>query len=426
MFKQVATLIVTRGLTRGAQVISFLILARVLSPAGLGVYGVLTTAVLIATQLGNLGLRQASAYTIGRQTMADGEVGMTLLFLWPLLSAATVAGVLIFNGDLARQNGVVLPVAIAIAASLLLSLLQGVFLGRGEMQHFGSTDAAPRMLLSLFALGALALGAVTLKNAMWLFALSFALVAPFAIWLALKLARVRRLRLDRVPGMIRYGAIFAVSMVVISLNTRVGILILHGQVGETEAGQFFAGQRVNELFLEFATAAGLVLFSQSTKSGDPDQAITDGARTSAWMLWSFLGVSVFVVLFTPLFVRLVLGDAYMGAIGVIRILALGLAPAAVVKIMNGVVAGAGRPFLSAGLVGGGLVVNAALSYALAPELGADAAAYGLLGSQLSTMVGYVVVAKLLYGAPVRSFLLPHMDPVVLRNRLERLTQRLHR
>ena len=404
----VLTLLASRVATRGAQVFAFFILARGLAPEGFGAYGVLTSAVFLGGQLGNLGLRQAAAFMIGKHRLTDGEVIATLCGLWPALTLATTVGVWWVSQELLFTFGsdAFLAICVAVAATLLITLLQGVFLGRGEMGNFGISDTGPRIVLSALAVTLAVAGQISLRSALWIFAASFALTAPLVVWLSVRHAAPFKFRPAAIQPMVRYGLLFAVSMFLIALNTRIGLFVVQDQVGTNVAGLFFAGQRINELFLEFATVVGLALFSRTARSQVDQDAIVEAARVSAWMFWLFLAIAAIMLLITPVVINVFLGPVYAGSTKIVKILAIGLAPAAVVKVMNGVTAGAGRPYLSAAIVGGGLCINCVITLALVSTLPGDAPAIGLVTSQVATMILYIIAARLFFNVPIASFFVP--------------------
>lgn len=400
LFLKAATILGSRMLTRASQVVAFVLLARVLSPIGFGAYGVLTSAVFLSGQIGNLGLRQSAAQRIGQQRMTDGDAMGVLLAFWPPAAVVCAGGVLWFNrsalSDLAAGGGVPgLQAALALAAAgvLFTVLVQGVFLGRGEIRSFSLADAGPRVLQSTFIAVLWLTGLLTVATAVWSFALGFLLLVPVVAWLALKGASPLRLQLDEAPGMIRHGLVFAASMFLIALQGRVGVFWLSAVDGPEAAGQFFAAQRATEIVLELATAVGLVLFSEATRAGSLKDNMAAALKTALTLSGMFLIIGAAVALAAPFVVPLVLGEAYTEAVPIVRILALGLAPAAFVKIMNGVVAGSGRPAMSAAVIGGSVGANIVIIPLLSQIVSTEAAAAGAFVSALSIAAGvYAVIA----------------------------------
>ncbi|MFC0632477.1 lipopolysaccharide biosynthesis protein [Brevundimonas balnearis] len=394
------TILGSRVLTHASQVVAFVLLARVLSPAGFGAYGVLTSAVFLSGQVGNLGLRQSAAHRIGQKRMSDGDAMGVMLAFWPPAAVVCAGAVLWFNGkalgDLTAGAGAFGPqtaLALAAAGVLFTVLVQGVFLGRGEIRNFSVAEAGPRMLQSAFIAVLWLAGLLTVATAMWSFALGFLLLIPFTAWLALRGASPLRLPLAEGLEMVRHGLIFAASMFLITLQGRVGVFWLSAVDGPEAAGHLFAAQRGVEIVLELATAVGLVLFSEATRSGSLKNNMAATLKTALLLSGMFLVIGATAALAAPLVVPLVLGEAYTEAVPVVRVLALGLAPAAFVKIMNSVVAGSGKPTLSAAVIGGALLMNTSLAYILVPSSGALGAAWASVCS-FSMAAGVYLFATL--------------------------------
>lgn len=404
LFKKAGAIFASRILTRASQLVAFVVLARVLSPSGFGAYGVLTSAIFLAGQIGNLGLRQASAYKIGQKEITDGAAMGVMLAFWPFATIATAVALLLLNHEAlnALGGGMSLQVALvlALAGVLFTVLIQGVFLGRGEIKAFSLADAGPRVLQSVLAVILWSVGALTVASALWSFAAGFLLVIPLVAWLAMKGAQPLRFALGEAPKMVAYGLLFAVSMFLITLQGRVGVFFLSSAEGHAVAGQFFAAQRATEIFLEIATAVGLVLFSEAARAKSFEDNMAAALKTATTLALMFLVVGAGVALAAPLVVKIILGGAYDAAAPMMRVLALGLAPAAFIKIMNGVVAGSGRPFLSASVVALGLIANLGLAALLIPRMGPVGMAWAMTLSQVVAALAYAFIAVRFYNARI--------------------------
>lgn len=408
-----AILLFSRLAARGVQVISFILLARILSPAGFGAFGVLTAAVVLAGQIGNLGLRQAAAYQIGRGEITAGTAFGLLIGFWPLAAACCAWAVVAFNAealgilDAGHSQALILPLGVATAAYLLLVLLQGIFLGKGNIRAFALTDNGPRILQAAMIAILWVLGMLSIGSALWSYALAFALLVPAAIFLARQGGDPIAFPVARLGTMIRYGALFAISMFLINLQTRAGLFLVSGAEGNETAGNFLAAQRLNEIFLEIATAIGLVIFSESTKAADPKKAVHSAAKASSAMIWMFLVIALAIWFTAEHLIPLLLGEQYTGAINAARVLAFSLVPSAIIKLMNGAIAGSGRPYFSAGVVSISLVANVAITFwLLALGYGPQAPAYAFLIAQTLGALCYLALARILYGVPLTAFAWP--------------------
>lgn len=410
---QAFTILFARGFTRVAQLLAFLILARFLTPAEFGWYGIVTTAVSLAALLGSLGLRQSVAYRIGRKEMTVGEGTATVLAVWPVLVAVS-AGVVIwlYAGTVPSISSIEAGAAIAlgVAGAMLVMLVQGIFLGRGEVRRFSSTETLPRVMLAVFAALLALFGMVTLANALWAFALGFAATIPLALWLALNDSGPLRPRLGALPGMLGYGLAFAFNLFLITLCSRLSMFVIEQVHGAAAAGQFFAAVRVNEIFLEAATAFGLVLFSDSARATDvtiPGR----NARIACWMFWGFSLVALGIAVVAPVLLRLFIGADYADAGLALQLLAISLGPAAATKVIYPTIAGQGRPLFGTPAIIVSLAANLGLAIALVPMLGIAGGALALVAGQYLLYLGYALSCRRLFHIPLRDFILPRGQDV---------------
>lgn len=401
---QVLSVIFSRGLTRVGQLVAFALLARALTPAEFGRYGILTSTVFVFAQLGNLGLQQASAYVVGRGVAKAGRVAGTLLLLWPLSVLGTVGLIAYFQPDTLSSTAELSAVAAAVAGFLLITSMQGIFLGRGDVGRFAFTDAMPRVISSIASVGLFAVGWLTYPVAVLAFALGFAIAAPVATRLATKEVGELKPALADVPGLLRYGVSFAIALFLVYLNTRVGLFFLQQLEGAEAAGNFFAAQRATEIILEVATAVSLVLFSTSVRSESIDEVLASSARVVRLVIWVFGLGGVVAACAAPFFVNVLVGSAYAQAGPILQVLVLGLAPAAAIKLLHSAFTGAGRVWLGAAVLGISAALNAVLCALLIPRIGAYGAPCALVSAHALGVFIYITAAHCLYKVSPLDFL----------------------
>lgn len=430
LFRDASTLLFARGFIRLSQLLSFVLLARLLSPAEFGWFGIVTTAITLSALLGSLGLRQSIAYQIGRKQIGVGEGAATALAAWPLLAAVSAAAVFFTYG---RALPGLSPVAsggaifVGVAGAMAIMMLQGVFLGRGDIRAFGITEALPRVLLALFVLLLAATAATTLSSAVWAYALGFAIAVPVAFRFALRGVADLRPRPGRLKGLVGYGIAFAFNLFLVTLCSRLSMFVIGHHFDAAAAGIFFAAARVNEIVLEGATAFGLAVFSKSVRDTRTEQVLAGTARVACWIFWSFTLGAAFIALFAPLVLRLLLGEGYSGAGDALRILAFGLGAAAANKIIYPAIAGQGRPLFGSPVIIASLVSNLLLAWWLVPRFGINGGALALVLGQYVMLFGYIVVCRMRFGLHPRGFLVPSFaDFSILRGSLINLSLRLRK
>ncbi|MBM9463424.1 oligosaccharide flippase family protein [Aeromicrobium sp. YIM 150415] len=407
--RQVLTVISGRGVIRVAQLVTFVLLARFLGPDEFGWFGILTTAFVLSATLGSLGFRQSFAYQVGQGRMTPGEANGTALLLWPLFTVLGAGALVLLYADripsLSWAEASAL-IAVGVAGTMFLMLIQGTYLGRGNIKSFTLSESLPRVILLCLVVILAWAGSVNLSSALWAQVGGFALTVPFAIWLALRGAGKLGIRLDLFGPMLGYGLIFAFNLFLITLGSRLAMFVIEHHFSSAEAGQFFAAVRVNEIFLEIATAVGMVLFSDIARKEDSQTAILRNARIAGWMFWLFIALAVGLVITAPLVVNIALGAGYQEAAPALQILALGLGPAAANKIIYPTFAGAGRPYFGTPVIALGLTVNVALALILVPDLGVSGGAMAVVAGQYTMFLGYVLLCRVTHGVPLWTMILP--------------------
>ncbi|MDH2443013.1 polysaccharide biosynthesis C-terminal domain-containing protein [Amnibacterium sp. CER49] len=412
---QVATVLFGRGVIRIAQLVTFVLLARSLSAAQFGWFGVLTSALALAATLGTLGLRQSFAYWIGQRRLTGAGAAATGIALWlplTLLASAFVYALFGTHAPVHSPATAALIIFTSMAGTVLITLLQGVNLGRGNIRAFTLGDTLPRVLL-LIGVALLAVtGTMTLEASLWVQSLCYLLTIPTSIWFALRGERgAFRPQGRSLLPMLRYGIFFALNLFLITLCSRISMFVIQGFQGAQAAGQFYAAVRVNEIFLEASTALGMVIFSRTARQVDARAVLEESARLAAWLLWGFLLIAGLIAAAAPVLVRVLLGSDYEGAAGALQVLALSLAPTAATKVVYSTIAGIGRPTFGTPLIAVSLGVNLVASWLLVPGLGVPGGSAALVIGQVVLLVGYAILCRRNYRIPMRTFFLPPRSEV---------------
>lgn len=398
--RQTGVAFLGRGVIRLSQFVAFVVLARMLTPTDFGWFGILTTAIGLAATLGSLGLRQSLAYEIGQGRMSAGVATGTAVAIWPVL--VLVSGgvlVLLYRDGLPMLGAIELDVIIfaGVAGAILLTMLQGVFLGDGRIGSFSSTDAAPRLILMAGTVALLLLGIGSLSTAMWVFAASYVVSLPWVVHLASKGAGRWRVAPRRFAPILAYGLTFAFNLFLTTLSYRIAMFAAEVHLGAGAAAQFFAASRINEMLLELATATGMVLFSRATRNSSASTAVHQSVRLAAVMFWFFALIAAVVVVFASVILRIVVGNGYVAAVPVLQIVAISLPASAATKVIYPSIAGAGRPHFGTPVIAIGLALTGILAFTLTPTAGVIGGALALLAGQSALLLGYAITCRREFG-----------------------------
>ncbi len=407
--RQAFTVLFARGFIRIAQLVSFFILARFMTTGEFGWFGILTTAMALAATLGSLGIWQSFTYEIGQKRLTAGEAGGTAIMIWPVLASLAAAAVFAVYGrhvpGVSNIEAGIL-ILLGVGGMMLMMLMQGVYLGRGDIKAFSLSETLPRLALMLLALGLALTANVALATALWAHAASYILIVPIMLWLALRGAGKIAPRLDRLGAMLKYGLILAFNLFLNILSRNLSMFVIAFFSGTAAAGLFFAAIRLSEIFLEAAAAMGMVLFSDATRQAEGASVLARNARIACWMFWLFLMLAGAVALAATPLLTLLLGAGYAPAGAALQIMALGLAPAAGAKIIYPTIAGRGRPLFGTPVLVVSLLVTLALAWILVPSLGIEGGAWALVAGQYVLYFGYVASSRIFFGVPVRDFIVP--------------------
>jgi O-antigen/teichoic acid export membrane protein len=390
--QKVAVLVAGRFFVRGAQLATFVILARELTVGEFGAYGVITSAVFLAGVIGNIGIRQAVARALGGDQISVTQAVSAILSIFLPLGGLSAALTFAMGGygDTAFLSLSGASITVSIFSVILISLLQGVFLGRGQTGNFTFSESLPRILHTIMIFALWPLGLLTLKSALAVFAAGFAATLPLCIKKTTVSLQEVNIEIKPLPSLVKSGIGFSVSLFIVMLQGRVGMFFLNESVGLSAAGEFFAAQRAGEIILDVATAAGLVLFSETARSKKPADTFAAAGQTAVRLFFAFAIVGIAMAALSPLIVKILLGSAYTGTVQALAILSVGLGPFAATRIMNSVVTGAGYPWISAAISVSGLLVNIVLCYFLVPKVQVEGAAYSLVAAQALTAIGYAI------------------------------------
>lgn len=400
---------------RVSQFITFFVLARVLGPEDFGWFGVITTAFTLVAMLGSLGLRQSFAYWLGQGRITPAQAIGTGLVVWPLVGLISGSVVALLYAQSLPGTSLSTAILLLISGSAImiaLTLVQGIFLGVGDIKRFTLSESigpitmtAVVCLIAVFRVDSLV---VTIAAHVGSIAVSVVVVTTLV---SIGSGRPRS-GLRELPAMLRYGLIFAANLFFINLCTRASMFIIQYFDGAEGAGYFFAAVRVNEIFLEIASALGMVLFSQTARQRAARDDIVKSVTLAGGFFVLFFLLAALVALAAPLLVSVALGEEFSDSIVLLQIMAIGLAPAAGSKIVYPVYAGAGKPAFGTIVIIISLLVNVAVAILLVPFAGIVGGAVALVAGQYVMYVGHAIVGSRKFGVPFSRFIFPPKQVLV--------------
>jgi O-antigen/teichoic acid export membrane protein len=391
LFKNILSVISTRLLLKGINFLSLYMLLRYLSPEQLGEYGLFISTLVLATTIGNLGLRNSVARDIGNKGSLELNT-KALAVAYPLLMFASTFVMLLTlysSGFVLEFTLKFFAIIIAVVCHLIIILRQGICLGTGEIKLFNLLEVIPRLvLLIIIFIVVKGLDDIYQEVAIYGLTLGYIVSAAYALMKTkLTLSIVAN---DQARYLFKTGFAFCLALSLILLNTRVPLYVTNLLQDTAEAGQVFAALRINDIFLELATAAGLVLFSHAARSNS-DIDLAKMLKAIAGVFIATVFISIGTSFFATDIIMLVSGDKYKTAAVYLSIATLGLPFAAFNKMAYGVISGKGKPMLGVYVYSLVVPINLLISFVLYKQNIESFVLYALVISQLIASLAFLSI-----------------------------------
>jgi O-antigen/teichoic acid export membrane protein len=254
--------IALRGATTGTRLIVLFIVAKILSPESFGVISASLAIIDIAKVVADFGI---DAYGMRLLATQPSRAGFTLgdMRLAKLICGAAayvVALGLLWVSNGAAQIAIDAPLALLIAATLLSNLAIDYFQSRLEVREI----VAPVIGISLCTItAAVALSFfVTSAWLVLLLPLSESLIA-FVLYRRLKRAvrPIQQSNLSNALKLMSYSLPLAITVIIVAIYSRIGILALKQYSGDAAAGYFGVASRFTDPFQLIAASFATSLYS---------------------------------------------------------------------------------------------------------------------------------------------------------------------
>lgn len=367
------------------------ILARLLGPEGKGVVTALFVVPNIVISIADLGVRQASAYFIGREIYSVKDVLSSSLFLWLITSLLSVGIVLIYYSmDSLQEYGwvLILIALLFIPIKLLTTYLNGIIQGKqkiGNINLKGIITFIVNILGVLLLVWLLDLGVVGAAFVTLLVAIAGML---YYLKVVRKISVIKLKYIKPIPqNLFKKGITFALALFILTLNYKIDILFLERMVSSAEVGIYSVGTNLAELIWQLPAAISIVLFARSANSKTDQEAHNRSAKLLRITLPLLFIICIVFALISNHFVTLIYGQDFQQSAEVINILLPGVLVIVISKILHPDMAARGYPLYGLLVFIGPLILNIILNTLWIPSFGIYGAAWA---STISYAVGGIV------------------------------------
>lgn len=368
-----------------------IIIARVLGPAGDGIYSLILLIPGIMISFGNFGIGPASAYFVGSKKYKIEDVVSNSLILALFLGFILI---LIFGGlfqlgffqKFIHSNQIsplyLWIIVLTIPISLLLSFLQSIIGGRGELIDYNKI----RILQNFLQLVAVIILLLILKQGIFgaVFSSIFSIIVTtlFVIILIKKITEFRLfLNKNLLKDSFTYGGKVSLANALSFLNYRSDMFFLAFYLTPAAVGFYSVAVSIAERLLiipgSFATALFPRVSSNNLEANDLTPRVT---RHAFFIL--FISSLLLFFLARPL-ITLIFGSAFLPSITPLVILLPGIIVFGVESVLAADLAARGKPEFAVYSSFACLIVDTTLNFILIPK-------WGVSGAALASSISYLV------------------------------------
>lgn len=407
-------------ITMFANLASAVVLARILGPSGSGVVTIALVTPTIAIQLINLGLPEAVAFHLARETLPSGSViggGIVLGFLLGVFATGLTALALSMFGEVLAAGvprSYAMTAVLGIPGGILTATLIGAQLGRSRFFAYN----AMRVTQGVTIAGATIIAVIVVGGgpsvALAGYVVAQMLVAGCVLAWTLRTTAGIQFRVDAgfVRRAIPYGAKVNFTNLIALLTYRVDVVIVAVFLTPSAVGLYSVAFLTAERLWMISAVASVVLFPRTaaaSKHGEVDAEFT--GLVLRVVLATTIFAAILLVLVAPLAVPWLFSDRFADSVLPLRILLVGIVSFAGVRILATDNAARGDPGLNSMLAGLALVVNVALNLLLIPRLGIKGAALASSASYSLLFALWLAVLRYRDGVRLRDLLAPRRSDV---------------
>ncbi|HEU5299392.1 MAG TPA: polysaccharide biosynthesis C-terminal domain-containing protein [bacterium] len=380
----------------GVTLLSLLLLARWLGPAGNGAFNLAVLTATLLLQFGNLGLGASTIYfASNRRFPLETVAGTALAFggAW-LLLAATVVGVALPYGTLealADTLGLTpgsLATAIMAAPFLIQTLLcSGIALGLGRVLAYNAVYVTRAVLLILLATALLIGGRLDAGRAVTAYSAAALTGAIHALWLVRIKGKRWQVSLPFFRAAIGYGLKAYVGSFAQFLSYRVNVFIVAHFMGVESVGYYAVALVAAEGLWLVGGSVGQILFPRIAALGGAEGSDLS-ARVTRAVLAGVIVLSLGVAVLASPLIRLLFGPSYLPATPALLWLLPGVVLLSIPKVLSNDLAGRGHPEMGAASAVVSLIVSLPLNFLLIPR-------WGLVGAAFASSAGYAAATGMI-------------------------------
>lgn len=367
------------------------ITARYIGPEGNGIITALLVYPSLFMTIGALGIRQSTAYFLGKGIYSEQKIKTAITQIWMLTTVFSIliCFFLMYYFSNSGQNLLwVLLALFPIPFSLFNTYNSGIFLGKNDIGSYNKINWIPYLIAFLTTIIFVVLMNLGISGAM-MAAIGGPLFMTSILLFKNKFIKSFSLKYDWevIKAMVSLGIVYAVSLLVINLNYKVDVILLDKLSSTYQLGIYSKGVAITQYLWQIPMLLSTIVFSRSAVSKN---AVLFSYKVIQLLRLSFIIIglaSLFLWAFSDLIIVGMYGEAFRKSIQVLNLLLPGVLILTIFKVMNMDLAGKGKPWLSMKAMLPALVINIVLNILLIPNYGAN-------GASIASTISYAIAGIL--------------------------------
>ena len=371
--------------------ISGALVARILHPSGRGQFALIIMVPMLLSTMGALGVRISNIYFIGKRRYEIGEVFGTSIIIACCCSTILLGGFIVsspwvFPMILKEVNPIFVWISITMVPFLIMSsYIGGMLLGLIKINSLNAATFMSGFVQLMLILILVVIGKFGVKGAVIAFMGETLFGLAILLTLILKYVGTKvTFRIKAVVEFIKFGVKGHIGNIFQYLNYRLDFFLLAYFTNSVEIGYYFIATAISEKLWLISGSVGTVLFP-FVSSVEPESVKTFTSKVCRHTLFITILLGVILAVTSKLVILIIFGKAYLPSLQPLLILIPGVVMLSIAKVLNGDLAGRGRPELGSRSAGISLIINVSLNLILIPK-------WGISGAALSSTVSYTIVS----------------------------------
>lgn len=307
----VALTIVTRVALLASGIITAILTAKLLGPAGRGQYAYITTLGLIASQLGTMGLATNNARLAATDPAAIGPLAANTFWIALTIGSVAAAGVFLvsLSGGADISVFALISLFVVVPATLYSLLATNILIGLMKIGSFNFNQLIATLIQLTGIILTLSLSR-QVAVLVWANAVSATLAALF-LWAMLSRYGARSFAFDRQlfsNGLGYSGRVYVITLIGFLVG-RLNIVFLERFADHAAVGIYSVAAQFSDTMMLLPTTVAMILFPELVKAGSHG-ALSRTWRTAGVVAALMASVALITGLLAPLFIPFMFGTAF--------------------------------------------------------------------------------------------------------------------